>query len=218
MSTVPVTVTVATLLTLAPREDARPAEFGDPAEVRALVDAARAGDREAFGALVDLHGHTVVRTARAALGSHDGADDVAQDAFIVAWQKLPGFRGDSSFKTWLLTIVWRKALDSRRRRQRWWTRATVAGTNDGLDPFDRLVAPAADPERVVVSRDEARRIAAAIAALSPKLRDTLLLAASGDHSYEEIAGILGVPIGTVKWRVSEARRIVAAQVPDRTRR
>jgi RNA polymerase sigma-70 factor (ECF subfamily) len=215
MSTVPVTVSVATLLTLAPREDARAADCGDPAEIRALVSAAQAGDRDAFGALVDLHGHTALRTARAALGTHDGADDVAQDALIVAWQKLPGFRGDSSFKTWLLTIVWRKALDSRRRQRRWWMRAAVS--TDALDPLDRLVEPAADPERVVVSRDEARQIAASIARLSPKLRDTLLLAASGDHSYDEIARILDIPIGTVKWRVSEARRIVAAETPGRVR-
>ena len=92
MSTAPVTVSVATLLTLAPRDDARPADHGDSAEVRTLVDAARAGNADAFGALVDLHGRAVVRTARAALGTHEGADDVAQDALVVAWQKLRALR------------------------------------------------------------------------------------------------------------------------------
>jgi RNA polymerase sigma-70 factor (ECF subfamily) len=50
--------------------------------------------------------------------------------------------------------------------------------------------------------------------LSPRLRDTLLLAASGHYTYEEIAGMLGVPVGTVKWRVSEARRLVTARLRD----
>ena len=51
-----------------------------------------------------------------------------------------------------------------------------------------------------------------IRALSPKLRDTLLLAASGEYSYDEIATILGIPLGTVKWRVAEARRLIGSQV------
>ena len=53
-----------------------------------------------------------------------------------------------------------------------------------------------------------------IARLAPKLRDALLLAASGDHSYEEIAGMLGIPVGTLKWRVSEARRQLKAKLAD----
>ena len=63
----------------------------------------------------------------------------------------------------------------------------------------------------MLASDAARRVREDIRALSPKLRDTLLLAASGEYSYDEIAAMLGIPLGTVKWRVAEARRLVGSQ-------
>jgi len=72
------------------------------------------------------------------------------------------------------------------------------------------------PEEMTIGRDVRRRIVDAIRQLSPKLRDALLLSASGDHAYDEIARLLGTRVGTVKWRVSEARRIVSAHL-GRTR-
>jgi RNA polymerase sigma-70 factor (ECF subfamily) len=183
----------------------------DTAEERALVEAARAGDRDAFGALVTRHERAVLRTAMAALGDRADAEDAAQDACILAWQKLSGFRGEAMFRTWLLAIVWRKALDRRRRRRAtWWSASTAAGRSDG--DLDWLSATGADPERETVSRDLARRVESEIRHLSPKLRDALLLAASGEHSYAEIAAILGIPLGTLKWRVSEARRVIGQRV------
>jgi RNA polymerase sigma-70 factor (ECF subfamily) len=208
MSTYPVTAAVADLLAIVPAHDALALGESESSEVRALVDAARAGDREAFGRLVDLHEHAVIRTAMAALGRREDAEDVAQDAFVVAWRKLSGFRGDASFRTWLLTIVWRRALDRRRARQRCWSRSA------SFDAIAVQHAAAAksdlpSPERAALTSDFRRRLALEIARLSPKLRDTLLLAASGEHSYDEIARLLGIRVGTVKWRVSEARRQVA---------
>ncbi|HUF48379.1 MAG TPA: RNA polymerase sigma factor [Vicinamibacterales bacterium] len=211
MSTAEVTATLARLGILVPTADA-PADGLDPARVRALVDAARAGDREAFGDLVVLHERAVYRTALAALGSPADAEDAAQEAFVIAWRKLGSFRHEASFKTWLLTIVWRKALDRRRRLRVWWSRVAPASAEGGVDPVDRLEATGADPERRTVSDDLARRAQQQIQRLSPKLRDTLLLASSGECSYEQIAALLGVPVGTVKWRVSEARRVVAARL------
>ena len=149
----------------------------------------------------------------------EDAEDAAQEAFVVAWQKLGGFRGDATFRTWLLTIAWRKALDKRRQRQTWWTRMRSASSRFGVeeaDPMDTLAGSEPNPERAAVAHDLAQRVRVAIGQLSPKLRDTLLLAATGEHTYEEIAAVLGVPLGTVKWRVAEARRLVNAQVPART--
>ena len=150
------------------------------------------------------------RAALAALGSREDAEDATQEAFVVAWQKLPGFRGAASFRTWLLTIAWRKALDRRRHRASWWKRTVTPRFPDDLDPLDDAVDGDADPERAAVARDLAARARAEILRLSPKLRDTLLLATTGEHTYEEIASMLGVPLGTVKWRVAEARKIVAS--------
>jgi len=218
MSTCPVTVAVADFVTLTDPQAVPNVEGREPPHVRALVDAARQGDREAFGDLVALHQRIVFRTALAALRTREDAEDAAQETFVVAWQKLGGFRGDATFRTWLLTIAWRKALDKRRQRQTWWTRVrSASSTFDGedLNPIETVAGAGPDPERAAVSHDLARHVRSAIAQLSPKLRDTLLLAATGEHTYEEIAVVLGVPLGTVKWRVAEARRLVNAQVPGR---
>jgi RNA polymerase sigma-70 factor (ECF subfamily) len=207
-----VTATVADLVTLVNPGDVSLTltEGRDTPEVLALVAAARAGNRDAFGDLVLLNQRPVFRAALAALGSREDAEDATQEAFVVAWQKLPGFRGDATFRTWLLTIAWRKALDRRRHRQSWWRRTVTPRFPDDQDPLDDAVDGEANPERAAVARDLAVRARAEILRLSPKLRDTLLLATTGEHTYEQIASMLGVPLGTVKWRVAEARRIVAS--------
>jgi RNA polymerase sigma-70 factor (ECF subfamily) len=207
-----VTALVADLLTIADSAPRPAAESRETPQVQALLAAAQTGDREAFGDLVTLHERVVFRTALAALGRAEDAQDAAQDAFVVAWQKLGGFRGESSFRTWLLTIVWRKALDRRRRRSLWWNRTLTPAATVDVDPLDSVTTSSPDPERTAIARDVAARVREEIAGLTPKLKDTLLLAASGEHSYEEIATIVGAPIGTVKWRVAEARRLVTKRI------
>ena len=83
-----------------------------------LVARARQGDPAAFGELVDRHRSAVYRAALAALGSHAEAEDAAQEAFLLAYRRLTGFRGDASFKTWLLTIAWHQAINRRRSMTR----------------------------------------------------------------------------------------------------
>ncbi|MSO48975.1 MAG: RNA polymerase sigma factor [Acidobacteria bacterium] len=124
---------------------------GDTPEVRALVAAAREGDRAAFDQIVSIHYRAAFRMALAALKRREDAED----AFVLAWREVSHFRSDSSFKTWLLTIVWRQALDRRKSRTRWWQRSSSLRHDDhgGDDEVDRLASHEADPER----RAEARR-------------------------------------------------------------
>jgi RNA polymerase sigma-70 factor (ECF subfamily) len=208
---------------------------------RDLVARARQGEHAAFGELVDRHRLPAYRTALAVLGSHAEAEDAAQDAFVLAWQRLDSYRGESSFRTWLLRIAWRQAVNRRRGTFRWWTRAvrfdedwselrletmsTVAALDAGSTRAADLTGGMAalrgssgdgaranwadsSPERLAANRELRRDIARAIRALSPKLRDTFLLAQSGDHTYEEIGALMNVAAGTIKWRVAEARRLV----------
>jgi len=174
------------------------------------VSAARAGDREAFGALVSIHERIVVRTALAALGTREDAEDAAQEAFVTAWRKLEGFRGDSTFKTWLLAITWRKALDRRRTRRLWWSRQGASW--DEPAPLEDFAGAEPSPEHLTMARDLADRARLEIRRLSPKLRDALLLAVTGEHRYDEIAALLSIPTGTVKWRVAEARKQLTARL------
>jgi RNA polymerase sigma-70 factor (ECF subfamily) len=167
-----------------------------------LVERARRGDDAAFGALVDRHRTAVFRAALAALGTREDAEEVAQEAFVAAFQHLQDFRGDASFKTWLLSIAWRKAL-TRRRTVRTFLRRFVQPPED----TEWQVPDAGRTQEQAVLDDELHgHIRREIARLAPKFRDALLLASAGDHSYNDIAGILGIPVGTLKWRVNEARR------------
>ena len=182
----------------------------------ALVQRARAGDVEAFGVLVERHRRAVFRAALAAVQSATEADDVAQEAFVTAFEKLPGFRGDASFKTWLLAIAWRKAIDRRKSVTKWMHRLVSPGRDSGTgeewDPVERLSSGDRTQEDDMMISDLQRRLKPLIAGLPKKLRDALLLAASGDYSYEEISQMLGIPLGTLKWRVSEARRVLKAKM------
>ena len=182
-----------------------------------LVARAREGDTAAFGELVVRHQAAVYRAALAATGSTADADDVAQEAFLLAYRRLKSFRGAASFKTWLLTIAWNQALNRRRAATRWWQRIVPVGDADtravsasGFGP-----PPPATPEELAAGGQLRSGIRQAIAALPPKLRDALLLAQSGEYSYDEMAAMLGAPAGTIKWRVSEARRAVRASLRAR---
>ncbi len=175
-----------------------------------LVERARTGDPDAFGVLVARHHRAALRAAMAALGTADEADDAVQDAWIAARDRLGDFRGDAAFRTWLLAIVWRKAVDRRRGVGRWLRRLVSLDASSGgagaAAPLALVAAPAPTPEGAVLAGELQRTVASLVRALPPKLRDPLLLVRSGDYSYDEVAAILATPVGTVKWRVSEARR------------
>src|SRR5688572_6008547 len=98
---------------------------GETPEVSALVSRAQASDRDAYSELVVLYEGRAYRVALAALGIREDAEDAAQDGFVLAWQKLATFRGHSTFRTWLLVLVWRCALDRRRRRRGWFSQTST---------------------------------------------------------------------------------------------
>ena len=178
---------------------------GDPEVVR-LVALARTGDRAAFGRLIEGHLTAARRVALAAVGQPSDADEAVQEASVAAWKRLDALQDPSAFRGWYMRIVWRKAID-RRRSLRSWLERFGASTSDGRRPIEW---PSGDPppDAILISRELQIAITQVVRALPPKLRDPFLLAASGDHRYEEIATMLGAPIGTVKWRIAEARRVI----------
>jgi RNA polymerase sigma-70 factor, ECF subfamily len=192
-----------------------------------LVARAREGDTAAFGELVLRHQAAVHRAVLAATQSAADADDVAQETFLLAYRRLGSFRGAASFKTWLLKIAWNQAINRRRAATRWWQRivdvadadsgACGSGLASGSGVVSGSVASgfsqaAPTPEALAGAGELRRAIRHAIAALPRKLRDALLLAQSGEYTYDEMAAMLGAPAGTIKWRVSEARRTVRASL------
>jgi RNA polymerase sigma-70 factor (ECF subfamily) len=177
-----------------------------------LVRRAQAGDTEAFGELVERNRCAVFRAALAALGSPAEADDVAQEAFVTAYRKLESFRGEAAFRTWLLSITWRKAIDRRKSISRWLKLTITPPPNefgeDAFDAMERIPSPLRSQEDTLAGEELQRNITRLIPTLPRKLRDALLLAGTGEHTYEQIARMLGAPVGTVKWRVAEARRVL----------
>jgi RNA polymerase sigma-70 factor (ECF subfamily) len=167
-----------------------------------LVERARLGDHAAFGTLVDRHRSAVFRAALSALGSREDAEEVAQEAFVAAHRHLGGFREDASFKTWLLSIAWRKALTRRRSVKTLLRRFVPPPAEVEWQVPDTTHSQ----EDALIGTELKRLLRREIAGLSPKLRDALLLAASGDYGYGDISAMLGIPLGTLKWRVAEARR------------
>ncbi|MEO7133913.1 MAG: sigma-70 family RNA polymerase sigma factor [Vicinamibacterales bacterium] len=165
-----------------------------------LVERVRGGDTAAFGDLVERHRGAVYRAALAALGNEADAEDIAQEALVLAFRRVDQFRGDASVRTWMVSIAWRLSLS--RRRRRWWT---VARTGVPDTELHTLRDATPSPEARLQSAQFIKTVQREIRRLSPKLRDALLLAAAGDLTQDEIAAALNIPAATFRGRVRDAR-------------
>ena len=176
-----------------------------------LIELARNGDHAAFGTLVERYQQVVFRTALVALRSREDAEEVAQDAMVSAFQKLASYRGDASFKTWLLTITWNRAMDRRRSVGEWLKRFV---TPDADRPFE---PPSGQPshETTLIAEESRKEVRRLLMKLPAKYREALMLSASGEHTFDEIAVILGIPTGTAKWRAMEGRRLLKQKLTSR---
>jgi RNA polymerase sigma-70 factor (ECF subfamily) len=165
-----------------------------------LVEQVRAGNTAAFGELVERHRGAVYRAALAALGNDADAEDIAQEALVMAYRRIDQFRGDAGVRTWMVSIAWRLSLS--RRRRVWWKVGRIAGQETGLHVL-RDVTPS--HEARLQSAQFIKMVQQQIRRLSPKLRDALLLASAGDLTQDEIAAALGIPPATFRGRVRDAR-------------
>jgi RNA polymerase sigma-70 factor, ECF subfamily len=169
-----------------------------------LIERARSGDRAAFGDLVERYQQAVFRAALAALRSREDAEEVAQDTFIAAFRRLDRFRGDSSFKTWLLSIAWNRAMDRRRSVGEWFKRFVARDEQPHHEP----ASEAPSHEQALIDGESRREVRRLLRTLPARYRDPLLLSATGEHTFEDIASILRIPVGTAKWRAMEGRRLL----------
>lgn len=164
-----------------------------------LVQAFLAGDEGAFDALVHRYRVLVYQVARSVVRNHQDADDVAQDAFLKAYRNLGGFRGEASFKTWLLRIVTHTALNHRRS---WWVRRRSATEDAHLET---LPEPGGQEEHLLEA-ERLDRMRAAIQALPDRQRETVERRLQGGEKYAGIAREMGVSVGTVKANFHHAVR------------
>lgn len=176
----------------------------DLTEAELIRDAA-AGDRQAFGRLVSLHQDQIYRYLLRTLGSASDAQDVTQNVFLLAWRKLDQFRGDAKLTTWLTQIAVNQAASYRRKRKA----KTFADTLAMHEGEGRTVTISDNHQPTPSSRIETEErdqiVQKAIGLLSDEHREVLVLKEFQDHDYQEIAEIVGCPIGTVRSRLHRAR-------------
>ena len=163
-----------------------------------LIRRIRRGDDAAFECLVDRHGERMLRVAMAMLGNAADAEDVVQETFAAAVRGLSGFRGDSSARTWLTRILV-KRIARLRRSQR--VRRAHSIDQIGEEPASAPGRSCPEADRSDVRMD----LATVLAELSEEHRSVVVLRELHGMSYQEIAGVLGVPQGTVESRLSRAR-------------
>lgn len=166
-----------------------------------LVRKARKGDRTAFDRLVELHLPQVWATVWRVLRHREDTEDVVQDVFVTAHRALPDFRGDSKLSTWLHRIAVTRALNHVERAEEKLRRAS-----DSFDP-EAAHGPRAigTPLAALESKELMRRLADCLAKLPSGWRAVLALRDAEDNSYEHIAVIMNIEIGTVRSRLARAR-------------
>jgi len=175
-----------------------------------LLERFRQGDARAFDDIVHRYREPIFRRVFGMLKNHEDAEEVTQDTFLRARRGLDAFRGDAAFSTWLYQIATNLAHN---RYWFWWRRGRHAAVSlDAAVSHEADVTLAEmlpdeepDPGAKAVTHELVERVEAAMACLSPAHREILTLRNVRDLSYEEIAALLDLSLGTVKSRIARAR-------------
>jgi RNA polymerase sigma-70 factor (ECF subfamily) len=168
-----------------------------------------AGDVLGFEQIVRHYSGMVFSLAARLVGPMD-AEDIVQETFLRAWHGLERFRGESSLKTWLYAIALNRARARHGRLARLRAVFTQGRTKED-DPFaslDNAADPALSPEENTLITERRRRLREALRTLPDEFRTAVVLRDLEGLSYEEVAGVLGVPIGTVRSRLARGRALL----------
>ncbi|GIV09177.1 MAG: hypothetical protein KatS3mg019_1268 [Fimbriimonadales bacterium] len=180
-----------------------------------LVERAQAHDEAAFEQIMNLYADRLYNYILRMVGNPADAEDLLQEAFLRAYQGLPNFDGRASLSTWLYRIATNLCIDHQRKRARRVQTVSYSVWEDdegetGEWEFPDLQTP--NPMDAALNRELRQVVEQAVAALSPKLKTVLLLYDVEELSYDEIARVLSIPIGTVKSRLNHARGQIQKQV------
>jgi RNA polymerase sigma-70 factor, ECF subfamily len=169
-----------------------------------LVAASKNGDQEAFAQLVQRYQRLVFNLVYRMLQQYDEATEITQDTFLAAWQGLPSFRGDARFPTWLYRIAYNcslKQLELRKRDRALQVALEAEKTLENADDEQRENAE-------LDARDRQLLVQEHLSHLPAKYRIVLILRHLQDMTYEEMAEILTMPIGTIKTHLFRARNLL----------
>jgi len=167
-----------------------------------LIQECLNGNTEAFGQLVQKYQERIYQSVARLLGNRTDASDVTQEAFVQAYEKLSSFRGESAFYSWLFRIAWNNAMTWRRKRRPANSLESMREST-GVEPTDRN--PVSAPEHPLEVSERQAMVRRALDSLTEEYRAVLVLKEMEDLSYEEIAGIVNCPVGTVRSRIHRGR-------------
>lgn len=187
---------------------ARPGIMGD-AELE-IVERHRRGDPSAFQEIYERYGAMVFNLALQMTGEREEASDISQETFLRIHRHLAGFRGRSSLRTWVYRVTV-NCCRSRYRRQRWWKRRLL---QDSEARLERVPDGRRSPEDRAMARGTTELVAGALQRLPAVYREAVALRDIEGLSYEEIARICGVRIGTIRSRIARGRDRLRAVLED----
>lgn len=187
----------------APRDAVRapvPAAEDERAQDDLLIDRALAGDSNAYGDLVGRYQDRLRASLMRLTGSAEEAEDVAQEAFVQAYLKLSTFQRTSRFYTWIYRIAFNQAISKNRKKR---PRLSLTAVQDAGGP--EPVAASDCPTATTFEDERARLLHEAIAELEEDHRQVIVLREFEEMDYQQIAELIGAPIGTVRSRLFRAR-------------
>lgn len=173
-----------------------------------LILQLKRGGMDAAGTLMDRYGESLMRYLHSILGNREAAEDVFQEVWIKVMRKIGRFRDDAAFGPWLFRVARNTAYDALRGRKRWWSLDTGSGKDEEKVPE---VADPADFSRRVIARETVRRV---MGELTPGFREVLELRFIEERSYDEIAAICRLPLGTVKSRLKRGLERLAERLGE----
>jgi len=184
---------------------------------RLLVDRFKSGDDSAFNEMVSRHWDRIYGMVHQLLRNQQDAEEVTQDAFIRAHRGLGSFRGEAAFSTWLYQIATNLA---RNRYWYWWRRRRDQTVSFDQPVSDSNSTPLSEvfstdmttPGDITVNQELVDHIALGMEKIGAKHREVLILRNVKNLSYEEIAEVLGISVGTVKSRIARARESLRAAI------
>jgi RNA polymerase sigma-70 factor (ECF subfamily) len=182
------------------------------AEESQLIDRALQGDRTAFAELVETNQDRLFASMLQVTGSPDEAEEVVQEAFIRAFIKLDSFQQNSQFFTWLYRIAFNSALTRRRRK-----RARISLDQHREATGMEVVSDGEAVDEPMLRHERITMVRQAMDTLTDEHRGILVLREMEEHSYESIAEILEISIGTVRSRLSRARNQLRIALEARQR-
>lgn len=185
--------------------------MGEPAD-KTLIQQACDGDLQAYEQLVQRYESRLIHSLQQMLRSREDALDAAQDAFLSAWRRLDSFREQASFYSWLYRIAVNAAITRKRRRKLKTSSLDHAIDASGAAPEDFRAD--ANPSHRSETDETIDLVREALDAISEEFRQPLILKEIDGFSYEEIASVLSIPIGTVRSRIFRARQ----ELTERLRR